>query len=131
VRIIPVLVAMLVAIGLLRGAGAIEWLTEALRAPLSAAGYPPELVPLTLIRPLSGSASMAAFSELVNTHGPDSLIARMAGTLFGSTETTFYVVAVYFGSIAVRRVRHAVWAGLAADATGAIAAVVVCRAMFG
>ncbi len=131
VRIIPFLVGMLVAIGLLRGAGAIEWLTEALRGPLEAVGFPPELVPISLVRPLSGSGSLAAFSDIVSVHGPDSLLARMAGTLFGSTETTFYVVAVYFGSIGVRRFRHAVWAGLAADATGIIASVVVCRLMFG
>jgi spore maturation protein SpmA len=131
VRIIPYLVGMLVAIGLLRGSGAVGWLTELMRPPLSWVGFPPELVPITLIRPLSGSASLAAFSDVVNTFGPDSLLARMAGTLFGSTETTFYVVAVYFGSIAVKRVRHAVWAGLAADATGAVAAVAVCRMMFG
>ncbi|MBL9129113.1 MAG: nucleoside recognition protein [Verrucomicrobiales bacterium] len=129
-RIIPFLVAMLVAIGFLRGAGAIEGFTSLLRGPLEALGFPPELLPISLIRPLSGSASLAAFGDIVKTHGPDSLLARTAGTLFGSTETTFYVIAVYFGSIAVRRVRHAVWAGLAADAAGVVAAVVVCRWMF-
>lgn len=131
VRIIPFLVAMLVAIGFLRGAGAIEGFTTLLRPPLEALGFPPELLPISLIRPLSGSASLAAFGDILKAHGPDSLLARMAGTLFGSTETTFYVIAVYFGSVGIRRVRHAVWAGLAADLTGAIAAVVVCRAMFG
>lgn len=129
-RIIPFLVAMLVAIGFLRGAGAIEGFTSLLRGPLEALGFPPELLPISLIRPLSGSASLAAFGDIVKTHGPDSFLARTAGTLFGSTETTFYVIAVYFGSIAVRRVRHAVWAGLAADAAGVVAAVVVCRWMF-
>ncbi len=131
VRIIPFLVAMLVAIGLLRGSGAIEGMTRFLRGPLNAVGFPVDLLPLALIRPLSGSASLAAFGDLAKASGPDSLVARMAGTLFGSTETTFYVVAVYFGAVAVRRVRHAVWAGLAADLTGAVAAVVVCRWMWG
>jgi spore maturation protein SpmA len=130
-RIIPFLVAMLVAIGFLRGAGAIEGFTNLLRAPMEALGFPPELLPISLIRPLSGSASLAAFSDIVKTFGADSLLARTAGTLFGSTETTFYVLAVYFGSVAVRRVRHAVWAGLIADAAGVVAAVVVCRLMFG
>jgi spore maturation protein B len=130
VRIVPYLVAMLVAIGLLRGAGAIEWFTSLLRGPLEAVGFPPELLPISLIRPFSGSASLAAFGDLVKTFGADSLLARTAGTLFGSTETTFYVIAVYFGSVAVRRVRHAVWAGLIADTAGIVAAVVVCRAMF-
>lgn len=131
VRIIPFLVAMLVAIGFLRGAGAIEGFTELLRAPLAAVGFPPELLPISLIRPLSGSATLATFADLVKTHGADSLIARTAGTIFGSTETTFYVLAVYFGAVAVRRTRHAVWAGLAADATGIVASVVICRLMFG
>ncbi len=131
VKIIPFLVAMLVAIGFLRGAGAIEGFTNLLRTPMEALGFPPELLPISLIRPLSGSASLAAFSDIVKTFGADSLLARTAGTLFGSTETTFYVLAVYFGSVAVRRVRHAVWAGLIADAAGVVAAVVVCRLMFG
>ncbi len=130
VRIIPFLVAMLVAIGFLRGAGAIEGFTDLLRAPLEAVGFPPELLPMSLIRPLSGSASLATLGDLVKTHGPDSLLARTAGTLFGSTETTFYVLTVYFGAVGVRRARHAVWAGLVADAAGVIASVVVCRAMF-
>lgn len=131
VRIIPFLVAMLVAIGFLRGAGAIEAFTAWLRDPLSAVGFPAELLPLSLIRPLSGSASLAALGDLVKTFGPDSLLARSGATIFGSTETTFYVIAVYFGSVGIRRTRHAIWAGLIADATGVVAAVVVCRAMFG
>jgi spore maturation protein B len=85
---------------------------------------------MALLRPLTGSGTLAAFSEVVRTHGADSLLARTGGTLFGSTETTFYVVAVYFGAIGVRRTRHAIWAGLAADVAGALAAVHVCRWMF-
>jgi spore maturation protein B len=82
------------------------------------------------MRPLSGSGTMGIFTELIGTHGPDSLIARMAGTIMGSTETTFYVVAVYFGSVAIRRTRHAVPAGLLADLAGVIASVIVCRIVF-
>ncbi len=129
IRIIPYLVAMLVAIGCLRGAGGIEGFTRWLEPLLNSVGYPPELVPMTLLRPLTGSGTLAAFTDLVKTHGADSLLARMGGTLFGSTETTFYVIAVYFGSIGIRRTRHAILAGLAADAAGAIAAVAICRAM--
>jgi spore maturation protein B len=120
-----------VAIGFLRGAGAIEAFTDWLRGPLAAIGFPAELLPISLIRPLSGSASLAALGDLVKTFGPDSLLARSGATIFGSTETTFYVIAVYFGSVGIRRTRHAVWAGLIADATGIVASVVVCRAMFG
>ena len=129
VRIIPYLVAMLVAIGCLRGAGGIEWLTRTLAPLLRSVGYPAELVPMTLLRPLTGSGTLAAFTDLVKAHGADSLLARMGGTLFGSTETTFYVVAVYFGSVGIRRTRNAILAGLAADLAGAGAAVWVCRTL--
>lgn len=131
VKIIPYLVAMLVAIGCLRGAGAIEALTQLLAPLLQLVSFPPELVPMSLIRPLSGSGSLAALSDVVTRFGPDHLFSRTAATLFGSTETTFYVIAVYFGAVAIRKTRHAIWAGLAADLAGIIAAVLVCRLVFG
>lgn len=131
VQIIPYFVAMLVAIGCLRGAGAIEVFTQLLTPALGLVNFPPELAPMALIRPLSGSGSLAALSDLVKTLGPDHLTTRMAATLFGSTETTFYIVAVYFGAVAVRKTRHAIWAGLAADLAGIIAAVIVCRLVWG
>jgi spore maturation protein SpmA len=130
VRIIPFLVAMLVAIGLFRGAGGVDLLTRVLRPALDVVGFPAELLPMALMRPLSGSGSLAIFTDLVKTHGADSLLARMAGTLFGSTETTFYVIAVYFGAVGVKRTRHAVPAGLIADGAGIIASVVICRWAF-
>jgi spore maturation protein B len=79
---------------------------------------------------LSGSGTLGLFTELVKTHGPDSLIARMGGTIYGSTETTFYVIAVYFGAVAIRRTRHAIPAGLIADLVGMIASVIICRMVF-
>jgi spore maturation protein SpmA len=130
-RIVPFLVAILVAIGMFRGAGGIDALKALLSPVLLPLGFPPELLPMTLMRPLSGSATTALFTEVVQTAGPDSLVARMGGTIFGSTETTFYVIAVYFGSVAVRRSRHALAAGLTADFFGVVAAVIVCRLMFG
>ena len=130
VRVIPFLVAILVAIGMFRGAGGIEALKSVLAPLLTPLGFPPDLLPMVLVRPLSGSATMGLFAEIVQRMGPDSLITRMAGTIFGSTETTFYVIAVYFGSVAVRRARHAVAAGLVADFTGVVASIVVCRLMF-
>jgi spore maturation protein SpmB len=129
-RIIPFLVAMLVAIGMFRGSGGVDLLTAVLRPVLDLVQFPPELVPMALMRPLSGSASLAIFSDIVGKFGPDSLLARMAGTVYGSTETTFYVLAVYFGSVGIKRTRHAVPAGLIADATGIIASVIVCRLVF-
>ncbi len=130
-RIIPFLVAILVAIGMFRGAGGIDLLSRGLDPFFQLVGFPTELLPMAVMRPLSGSGTIGIFSELVTTHGPDSLLARMAGTIMGSTETTFYVIAVYFGSVAVRRSRHAVPAGLIADLTGLIASVIVCQLVFG
>jgi len=127
VRIIPFLVAILVAIAIFREAGGIDLLTRLLTPILIPLHCPPELLPLILMRPLSGSGSTGIFAELVSTHGADSLIAQMAGTIMGSTETTFYVIAVYFGSVAVRRTRHAVPAGLMADLAGVVAAVTICN----
>jgi spore maturation protein B len=130
IRIIPYLVAMLVAVGMFRAAGGIALLSHVLSPVLSLVGFPPDLVPMVLVRPLSGSGSLGFFTELVKQFGPDSLIARMAGTIFGSTETTFYVLAVYFGSVAVRRTRHALLAGLTADFVSVVVAFYVCRIMF-
>jgi spore maturation protein SpmA len=130
IKIIPYLVAMLLAISMFRGANGIELLTGALRPVLEAVRFPPELLPMALMRPLSGSGSLAIFSDLVKQLGPDNLITRMAGTIYGSTETTFYVVAVYFGAVGIQRTRHAIPAGLTADLAGMVAAVVVCRWAF-
>ena len=130
VRIIPFLVGILVAIGMFRGSGAMDLLTAALRPLMSATGFPVELVPLAILRSLTGSGSLAFTTDLVKTYGPDSLIARMAATMYGSSETTFYVLAVYFGAVGVRRTRHAVPAALVGDLAAAIATVAVCAWMF-
>ena len=131
VRIIAFLTAMLAAIGMFRGSGGMEMLTRGLRYVLDPVGFPSDLLPLVLMRPLSGSGSQGLFVDLVKHFGPDSLLARTAATIYGSTETTFYVVAVYFGAVTVRRTRHAVAAGLIADATGVVVSVIVCRLVFG
>ena len=131
VRIIAFLTAMLAAIGMFRGSGGMEMLTQGLRYVLDPIGFPSDLLPLVLMRPLSGSGSQGLFVDIVKHFGPDSLLARTAATIYGSTETTFYVVAVYFGAVAVRRTRHAIAAGLVADLTGVIVSVVVCRLLFG
>jgi spore maturation protein SpmB len=131
VRIIPYLVAIIAAVAMFRAAGGIDLITKAIGPALALIQFPPELLPLALIRPLSGSGANGIFAELVQTYGADSLLARMGASIMGSTETTFYVIAVYFGSIAVRRTRHAVPAGLVADATGMIASVIICNLVFG
>jgi spore maturation protein B len=130
VKIIPFLVGILVAIGMFRGSGAMDLLTAGIRPLVAPLGFPPELVPLAVLRSLSGSGSLAFTTDLVKTHGPDSVIARTAATMYGSSETTFYVLAVYFGAVAVRRTRHAVAAALIADLVAAVAAVAVCAWMF-
>jgi spore maturation protein SpmA len=131
IRIIPFLVAILVAIGMFRAAGGVDLLARVLSPVFQPLRFPPELLPLVLMRPLSGSGSNGIFAELVKTYGPDSLIAKMGATVMGSTETTFYVIAVYFGSVAIRRTRHAVAAGLIADLAGVTASVIICNLVFG
>ena len=130
VRIIPFLVGILVAIGMFRGSGAMDMVMDGLRPIVAPVGFPPELVPLAILRSLTGSGSLAFTTDLVKTHGPDSLIARTAATMYGSSETTFYVLAVYFGAVGVRRTRHAVPAALVGDVVAAIAAVAVCAWLF-
>jgi spore maturation protein B len=134
IRIIPYLIAILVAVGMFRAAGGIEMISRTLGPTLAAVGFPVELLPLVLMRPLSGGGASGLFNELIQAGGPaggpDSLISKMAGSIMGSTETTFYVIAVYFGSVAIRRTRHAVPAGLLADIAGVVASIVICRLVF-
>ena len=129
-RIIPFLVAMLVSIAMLREAGVIDAMTRSFGPLLAKIGFPADLLPMVLMRPLSGSATQGIFIELIHRVGPDSIISRMAGTIYGSTETTFYVLAVYFGSVGIRQTRHAVAAGLIADTTAVVASVLICPLIF-
>ncbi len=126
-RIIPFLVTMLVAIGMFKGAGGIDLLTKLLSPILTPLHFPTDLVPLALMRPLSGSATLALLTDIVHRLGPDNIVSLTAATIYGSTETTFYVAAVYFGSVGIKQTRHAIPAGLLADLTGVIASVIICR----
>ena len=130
VRIIPFLVGILVAIGMFRASGAMDLLTLGLQPLMSATGFPAEVFPLAILRTLSGSGSLGLTTDIIKTHGADSVIARMAATMYGSSETTFYVLAVYFGAVGVKRTRHAVPAALIGDIVAAIAAVAICLWMF-
>ncbi|HAT2009173.1 TPA: spore maturation protein [Legionella pneumophila] len=130
VKLIPYLVAMMVAIGMLRASGFFSLMSQILSPALAMIGMPSELLPLALIRPFSGSASTGVMAELIHKYGGDSFIAKTAATMMGSTETTFYVIAVYFGSVGIRRTRHAIPAGLLADLAGIIASVLICRYLF-
>jgi spore maturation protein SpmA len=131
VRIIPYLVAMLMAIGIFRAGGAMDWLVYILKPVTNLIGMPAEALPMALMRPLSGSGSLGIMTEIIKVHGPDSFIGIMVSTFFGSTETTFYVLAVYFGAVNIKNTRHALPAGLIADIAGILAAVFIVRMLFG
>ena len=129
-KIIPYLVAILVAIGMFRASGAMEQLIYFLTPILNIIGFPPENLPLAIMRPLSGSGSLGLFTDLVNQYGVDSIYTKIGATMFGSTETTFYVLAVYFGSVGIRKSRYALAAGLIADIVGILSAVYICKMLF-
>jgi spore maturation protein SpmA len=131
VKIIPYLVAMLVAIGIFRAGGAMDWLIKIIKPLTDLIGMPAEALPMALMRPLSGSGSLGIMSEIISVHGPDSFLGIMVSTFYGSTETTFYVLALYFGAVNIKRTRHAVPAGLVADVAGILAAVFIVRLLFG
>ncbi|MCK8824252.1 spore maturation protein [Fuchsiella alkaliacetigena] len=130
VEIIPYLIAMLMAISIFRASGALEICLQILEPILSFFGIPRQIVPLGLIRPLSGTGSLGLVTELIQEYGPDSLIGRLASTIQGSTETTFYVVAVYFGAVGVKKSRYSIIAGLIADVVGFIAAIYIVKLIF-
>ena len=129
VRIIPFLVAVLFAVGMVRAAGLLDALAAGLGPVLNAIGVPSAALPMALIRPLSGSGADGVLVELMVAEGPDSLAATTAAVMGGSTETTFYVLAVYFGSVGIQRIRHALWAGLAADLCGVLVASWLTRVL--
>ncbi len=130
ISIIPYLVAILVAISMFRASGALDVLQDLLAPLLDLIGFPKENLLLAIMRPLSGSGSFGLLTDLVNQFGPDSLIAKIGATMYGSTETTFYVLAVYFGSVSIKKIRYALWAGLIADLVGVLSSVYICRFLF-
>jgi spore maturation protein SpmA/spore maturation protein SpmB len=132
IRIIPYLVAMLVAIAIFRAGGAMDnWLIPLLRIVTDPIGMPAEALPMALMRPLSGSGSLGVMAEIISVHGADSFIGILVSTFFGSSETTFYVLAVYFGSVNIKNTRHALAAGLMADVAGMLGALFIVKMLFG
>ncbi len=131
VRIVPYLVVILVAVGMFRASGVLDLLIAALDPITSAVGFPAAALPMALLRPLSGSGAFAVMAEILESHGPDSFVGMLASTLQGSTETTFYVLTVYFGAAGVRDVRHALPACLIGDLAGFAGATVACHLFFG
>lgn len=130
-RIIPALVGLLTAVAMFRSSGAMDALSGLLEPVLEWLGIPAQTAPLMLIRPVSGSGALAVGTELMTTYGPDSYIGRVAAVMLGSTETTFYTIAVYFGSAGIHRTRHAMPAALLADLTGFVASAFAVRLFFG
>jgi spore maturation protein B len=131
VTIIPYLVAILFAIAMFRASGAMDFLIEGLRPVLALIGMPAELIPMAIVRPLTGSGSAAIVLDMISEFGEDSIFVKMAATMSGSTETTFYVIAVYFGAVNIKKTRHAVPAGLIADFAALFASIWIVRLMFG
>jgi len=131
VRIIPYLVAMMISIGVFRASGAMDLLAHVLNPLLNLLHLPADILPLAIMRPLSGSAALGLAAELIRTYGPDSFVGRLASTMQGTTDTTFFVLTIYFGSVGLRNYRHALAAGLLADFTTLIASIIICQRMFG
>lgn len=130
VKIIPYLVAILVAISMFRASGAIDLLAKGLKPFLDMIKMPVDVLPLAIVKPLSGSGALGVFTEIANRHGGDSYISKLAAVMVGSSETTFYVLTVYFGSVGITRFRHALLAGIFADVAGIMAALFICRLFF-
>jgi spore maturation protein SpmB len=133
VKIIPYLVAILVAIGVFRASGAMEWLVAGVGRAVAALGLNTDFIPAlptALMKPLSGSGARGMMVDAMQTYGADSFVGRLASTFQGATDTTFYIIALYFGSVAVRKTRHAVTCGLIADAAGLLAAVFIAYLFF-
>ncbi|MEO6435532.1 MAG: nucleoside recognition domain-containing protein [Tepidisphaeraceae bacterium] len=127
IRILPYLVAILFAIGMFRASGAMQFLTDALRPVLRPLAIPPEILPMAITRPLSGGGSLAVLQDMVKTHGINSIFVKIGGVMYGACETTFYVIAVYFGAVGIKKTRHAIPAGLIADAAGVLLSVYVVK----
>lgn len=130
VKIIPYLVAMLIAIGIFRAGGAMDWLIYVLKPITNFIGMPAEALPMALMRPLSGSGSLGVMSENLAVYGPDSFIGVLVSTFYGSTETTFYVLALYFGAVNIKNTRHALPVGLIADVAGILGALFIVKLLF-
>lgn len=130
IRVLPFMVAIFIAIGLFRASGALDIVIQWMGPFLRWIGLPGSVVPLVLIRPLSGTASLGILADLLKNVGPDTFAGRLASAIQGSTDTTFYVLTVYFGAVGIRRTRYAVPVGLLGDAAGFMAAILICHQFF-
>ena len=131
VRVFPYMMAMFVAIGVFRSSGAMDILIRILSPVTSLLGIPAEVLPLALMRPVSGMASTGILGDILKTYGPDSFVGRVASTLMGSTETIFYTLSIYFGAIGIKKIRYTLWASLLTDLAGLFASIIICSIVFG
>lgn len=130
VKIMPYLIAIFLGIGIFKESGALELFSKVFAIPGRLIGLPQELIPLAILKPISGSGSLAMVKELVYTYGPDTFTGRLASTMMGSTETIFYTMALYFGTIGVKKSKHTLLCALISHLVGIIAAVMVCKIVF-
>ncbi|MFL0195617.1 spore maturation protein [Clostridium sp. WILCCON 0269] len=130
IKIFPYLLAMILAVGVFRESRALDYFIGFIKPIVNFIGIPAEVVPLILIKPLSGSGALGVFTETLSKFGPDSYIGRVASIIMGSTETIFYTVTVYFGAVGIKKIRHTLWAAIMADLVSVIVAVTVARIMF-
>lgn len=130
VSILPSLVGLIMAVTMLKASGALDMFSSFIAPLAECIGLPPQTMPLALLRPISGSGSTAILTQIFADYGPDSFIGRVASVMMGSTETTFYAIAVYFGAVGIKKTRHAIPAALAADATGYLMSVLAVRLFF-
>ncbi|MFD2133230.1 spore maturation protein [Pseudogracilibacillus auburnensis] len=130
-RLLPFLLGMIVSIAILRSSGALEAFIHLITPLLVWVGIPPEIIPLALVRPISGTAALGMTAELTNTYGPDSFIGRLAATMQGSTDTTLYILTIYFGAVGIQKMRYALKVGLLADLVGIIASIIIVKLVFG
>lgn len=131
ISLLPFLLGMIVAIAILRSSGALDAFISFITPFLTLIGIPPEIVPLAIIRPISGTAALGLTAELTETYGPDSFIGRLAATMQGSTDTTLYVLAIYFGAVGITKIRYALKVGLLTDLIAVIACIVIVNLVFG
>ena len=129
-KIFPTLIGLFMAIGMLRSSGIIGFITEIISPILHLISFPKEVVPLALLRPISGSASMAVATDIIKNNGADSFVGILASVIMGSTETTLYTIAVYTSSVGIKKTRFVLWAALIADFVGIVTSIIVCKILF-
>lgn len=131
IKILPSLVGLMTAVGVFRASGALDFIIFILKPLASLLGIPAGAMPLALLRPISGSASLALVADILKAYGPDSYVGRVVSTMMGSTETIFYTLTVYFGSVGIKNIRYTLAAALLADCAGVVASSWICALVFG